>query len=329
MEPDAALVFDDLRPYLLGVAYRLTGSWADAEDAVADAWPRWARHAAAVNEPRAWLTRVVARIALDLLRSARLRRETYVGPWLPEPVVTPAAGADVNDPLTSVLTDESVRMAFLVVLDELTPEQRLAVVLHDVVGLGFVEVADVIGCSPAAARQHATRGRRRLEAADPPPRAPAQEGWRVLAELTAALQSGDADRLAALLAPDVVLVSDGAGRVNAARRPLLGSAQVSAFLLGLAAKYGAVADIRVVLVNGEPGIVVRLDSDRPQDPAVGVYAFGLRDGRVETVHAVLAPDKVARVPPPAALTDGTTLTPDWSGPSLPSPAAPANTRLPS
>ncbi len=189
METDAAVVFDGLRPYLLGVAYRLTGIWADAEDAVADAWPRWARHAAEVDEPRGWLTRVVARIALDQLRSARVRRETYVGPWLPEPVVTSIhASRTPADPVETVLWEESVRMAFLVVLDQLTPEQRLAVVLHDAVGLDFVEVADIIGCSAAAARQHASRGRRRLNAAALPPRAPVGKQWAVLGELSMALQ---------------------------------------------------------------------------------------------------------------------------------------------
>lgn len=297
METDAAVVFDGLRPYLLGVAYRLTGIWADAEDAVADAWPRWARHAAEVDEPRGWLTRVVARIALDQLRSARARRETYVGPWLPEPVVTPIhASATSADPVETVLWDESVRMAFLVVLDHLTPEQRLAVVLHDAVGLDFVEVADVIGCSAAAARQHASRGRRRLDAAALPPRAPVGEQWAVLGELSLALQSGDAERLAALLAPDVVLTGDGAGQVSAARRPLVGSAEVGRFLHGLSSRYADRAQFQPALVNGEPGFVIRVETDRPQDAKVAVYTFSVRAGRIEAVYGILAPAKVTRVP---------------------------------
>ncbi len=143
----AAEVFDDLRPYLHGVAYRLTSSWADAEDVVADAWARWSGHAESVDDPRAWLTRVVARLAVDHLQSARVRRESYVGPWLPEPVITvpfPGASAPI-DPLDALVADESVRLAFLVVLDRLSPEQRVAIVLHDVLGVDFAGVVGVLG----------------------------------------------------------------------------------------------------------------------------------------------------------------------------------------
>ena len=176
-------VFQDLRPYLHGVAYRLTSSWADAEDVVADAWPRWHAHAADVDDPRAWLTRVVARLAVDHLRSARVRRESYVGPWLPEPIFTPAgqAATAAADPLETLVDDESVRLAFLVVLDRLTPEQRVAVVLHDVLGLEFAAVGEVLGCSVEAARQHASRGRRRIDTEDPPPRVATELAWQVWA----------------------------------------------------------------------------------------------------------------------------------------------------
>ncbi len=212
----AAEIFAEQRSYLLGVSYRLTGSWADAEDLVAEAWPRWAEHADEVVDPRAWLTRVVGRLSLDHLRSARVRRETYVGPWLPEPLITAApvmvggsggSGGTVSsggslglDPLDVLVQDESVRMAFLVVLDELSPEQRLAVVLHDVLGLDFADIADVLGCSVSNARQHASRGRRRLSEADPAPRQSAELAWSVLGEMSTALFAGDVDRLTRLLA---------------------------------------------------------------------------------------------------------------------------------
>lgn len=161
----AAEEFDAHRGYLLSVAYRLTGSWVDAEDAVADAWPRWLAAQGDVRSPRAWLTTVVSRIALDQLRSARARRETYVGPWLPEPLVTDAGRSVVaDDPVERVVLNEGVRMALLVVLDSLTPEQRVAVVLHDALDIPFDEVAEALGCSTEAARQHASRGRRRLAA---------------------------------------------------------------------------------------------------------------------------------------------------------------------
>ena len=329
---EAAEVFERHRSYLLGVAYRLTGSWADAEDAVADAWLRWSRHADGVQEPRGWLTRVVGRIALDQLRSARARHEVYVGPWLPEPIVTsvdaPATTADPRsgDPVDAVLWDESVRMAFLVVIDQLTPEQRLAVVLHDAAGLDFNEVAEVLGCSAAAARQHGSRGRHRLDVAKVPPRAPVGEVWAVLGELSVALQSGDTDRLAALLAPDVVLTGDGGGKVAAARRPLVG-AEVARFLHGLVSRFAGLAQLQVALVNGEPGFVLRVDSDRPQDAKLAVYSFVVRAGRIEALYGVLAPDKVGRVPPPEDLTGPE----DLAGLVTPSPAGPvsaAPTRLP-
>ncbi len=305
----AAEIFAGQRNYLLGVSYRLTGSWADAEDVVAEAWPRWAEHADEVLQPRAWLTRAVGRLSLDHLRSARVRRETYVGPWLPEPLVTAApvsvggvevggrggAGSDGDDPLSVLVRDESVRMAFLVVLDELGPEQRLAVVLHDVIGLDFGEVAEVIGCSVAAARQHASRGRRRLSESDPAPRPSAELAWSVLGEMSSALFAGDVARLSQLLAPDVVLTSDGAGKVNAARRRLVGVGEVTRFLSGLASKYGGGASAEPVLVNGDPGFLIRVDSDRPQDPKVSVYTVALRGHLIVGVYAVVTPDKLTHL----------------------------------
>lgn len=295
---EPALLYARHRPYLLGVAYRLTGSWADAEDAVADAWPRWERHAAVVDEPRAWLTRVVSRLCLDHLRSARVRRETYVGPWLPEPIVTTlhTSASSATDPQDALVLDESVRMAFLVVLDALTPEQRVAVVLHDVLALPFADVAGVLSCSAEAARQHAVRGRRRVEEADPPERVPAEDGWQVLEDLADALADGDAGRIAALLAPDVVMLSDGAGQVTAARRPVVGAEDVGRFLGGLAKRGAAAARLERALVNGDPGFVVRLDSGRPHEPRLGVYTLAVRGGRIAALWAVVAPDKLSRVP---------------------------------
>jgi RNA polymerase sigma-70 factor (ECF subfamily) len=300
----AAAVFQDLRPYLLGVAYRLTSSWSDAEDVVSDAWPRWSGRAETVDDPRAWLTRVVARLAVDHLRSARVRRETYVGPWLPEPLLTPAAitPQPSADPLDELVADESVRLAFLVVLDRLTPEQRVAVVLHDVLGHDFAEIADVLGCSVEAARQHASRGRRRVDADVPPARIADELSWPVLDELTAALQAGDAARLARVLAPDVVLTADGAGQVSAASRPVEGATAVTAFLLGLvdlAERHNASYAFESVRVNGDPGWLIRVDSEHDRDPEVAVYGYVIKDGRIGAIYAVLAPDKLTRVPEPA------------------------------
>ncbi len=299
---DRAAVFDGLRPYLHGVAYRLTSSWADAEDVVADAWPRWNANAAAVEDPRAWLTRVVARLAIDHLRSARVRRESYVGPWLPEPVLTPAIPGQLSapDPLEALVADESVRLAFLVVLDRLSPEQRVAVVLHDVLGIDFAEIGEVLGCSVEGARQHASRGRRRIDAENPPLRVAEELGWKVLTELTDALRDGDAARLTRVLAPDVVLTADGAGKVSAAGRPVVGADAVSKFLLvlvALAERHGAAFAFEPVHVNGDPAALGRFDSPRPRDPRVAIYTCAVRDERIVAIYALLAPDKLTRVPP--------------------------------
>lgn len=294
----AAAEFDSHRGYLVSVAYRLTGSWVDAEDIVADTWPRWLAAHEEVRNPPAWLTTVVSRRALDSLRSARVRRETYVGPWLPEPVMTaPDGTVAVDDPAERVVLDEGVRMALLVVLDTLSPEQRVAVVLHDALELPFTEVAEVLGCTETAARQHASRGRRLLAGADLAPPDPPQLAAAVLGQLAAALKAADVERVARLLAPDVVMASDGGGQVTAARRLLVGATDVGRFLLGLSRYLG---DPRVemteVLINGGPGLVVRFATERPQDPKLAVYAYTVRAGQVHAIHAVLAPDKLSHFP---------------------------------
>lgn len=304
-QDDVAQEFESHRGYLLSVAYRLTGSWVDAEDAVSDAWLRWQQHRQEVTTPRAWLTTVVSRIALDQLRSARARRETYVGPWLPEPVVTTSAGRAgelvgtgrlAGDPADAAVQAADVRMAFLVVLDTLTPEQRVAVVLHDALGVPFADIAGILGTSVEATRQHASRGRRKLAGADLAPPDPPDVAAAVVRDLMSALQRADTGKVAKLLAPDIVLAGDGGGRVSAARRPLQGAEEVGRLLLGLAAQ----ADDRVrfdfVDVNGAPGLLVHFDSDRRQDPRVAAYAFTVRDGRVRAIHGILNPEKVSHLP---------------------------------
>ncbi|MFV0459158.1 MAG: RNA polymerase sigma factor SigJ [Actinomycetales bacterium] len=299
-DADLAATFTAERARLLNLAYRLLGSWADAEDVVADAWPRWSSSGAQVRNPAAWLTTVVSRLALDLLRSARARRENYVGPWLPEPVLHGLDGHPLpgvtpgQDPALVVELDESVRMAFLVVLHELSPEQRVAFVLHDVLQVPFVTVSEVLGCSLVAARQYASRARARVRAADPPETIAVEPALLLLDQLGAALATGDARGLARLLAPDVVMVSDGGGDVFAARRPMLG-AEVSRFLLGLGTRMSTPElTVDQVLVNGQPGVLMRSPQAQTGQPAVGVYSFAVRDGLIVGVHAVLAPAKVDR-----------------------------------
>lgn len=281
--------FEEHRAHLLRVAYRITGSLADAEDAVQEAWLRWnaldAAARAELRSERAWLATVVGRVCLDRLRSAAVRRERYVGPWLPEPLITTP---DEDGPLATVVRDESVRMAAMVVLERLTPPQRVAFVLHDALDLPFATIADVLGCTDAAARQHATRARR-IVAEDPPPpaaRSPQQE--TVLARFADAMARADLDALVALLHPDAVLVNDSGGRVRAARQVVVGADKVARLLLGLVARYGpATLDAHPVLVNGELGFFVPATDELP----ASVTTLTIRDDRILAVNGVLNPEK--------------------------------------
>ncbi len=283
--------FEEHRAHLLRVGYRITGSLADAEDAVQEAWLRWhaldAEARGALRDERAWLTTVVGRVCLDRLRSAAARRERYVGPWLPEPLITTP---DDAGPLATVVRDESVRMAAMVVLERLTPPQRVALVLHDAMDLPFAAIADVLGCTDAAARQHAARARR-IVAQDPPPPAPrSAQQEAALTRFADALARADLTALVVLLHPDAVLVNDSDGRVRAARRVIVGADKVARLLLGLLERYGAedLLDARTVLVNGEPGLYVPAGGGLP----ASVTTVALRDGRIVAVHGVLNPEKL-------------------------------------
>lgn len=295
---DQAVIFTHERPRLLNLAYRLTGSWADAEDVVADAWLKW-EAGTGIRNPAAWLTTVVSRLALDLLKSARVRRENYVGPWLPEPVLHRMDGSPLSrraeDPADIVELDESVRMAFLVIMDELTPQQRVAFVLHDVLDIPFAQVAEVLDCSVEAARQLASRARRRVGDAEPPPIAGIEEATDLLQRLSGALAAGDVTALASLLTDDVVMISDGAGEVFAARRPLHGL-EVARFLAGVSKQLIGASGVELIpaLVNGDPGVFFRLSEPKPGQPEAGVYAFTIRGGRVSAIYAVVAPSKLPR-----------------------------------
>ncbi|GAB2971083.1 sigma-70 family RNA polymerase sigma factor [Saccharothrix stipae] len=288
-----ASTFTGHRSHLVGVAYRLTGSVADAEDAVQEAWLRLTglspQARADIRDLRGWLTTVVGRICLDRLRSAAVRRERYVGQWLPEPLVT--SGED--DPLDAVVRDDGVRLAALVVLDRLTPEQRVAFVLHDAFSVPFAEIADALGCTVATARQHASRGRKAAADADPPPRVALEEQREVLERFLRALATGDVDAVIGLLHPDVVLVGDGGGKARTAARVISGADKVARFILGLLRRYGDVEG-RPALVNGDVGLVFGAQGElTPRVEAVVV-----RDGKVAGVYDMSNPDKLGHVPFP-------------------------------
>ena len=278
-----AAMFEERRDLLLGIAYRMLGTMADAEDAVQDAWTGWSRvEPEAIANVDAYLVRAVTNASLNRLRSARARRESYVGPWLPEPVLTEPSPEDRTE-----LAD-SVSMALLVVLDTLSPLERAVFVLHDVFGYGFDEIADMLDRSPAAVRQVASRARRHVHARRP--RYPTERSARERATraFLDACRSGSVDRLLAVLAPDVVLTADGGGKASAAGRPLAGADQVARFLVSAVRQGPPDAVATVEDVNGGPGLVVRADG---APVVVGVLEV---DGdRVSEVRFVRNPDKLA------------------------------------
>lgn len=288
---ELAAEFDQHRHRLIGLGYRLTGRIADAEDAVQDAWLRLATvDRDDIRDLGAWLTTVVSRLCLDRMRSAAVQREQYVGPWLPEPLVTSLD----DDPGDIVAGQDDLRMAALRVLHELPPDQRLAFVLHDGFEVPFAEIAEVLGCSVVSARQHASRARRAMADADPPPRVPLPEQQRVVEEFLAALASKDVDAVARTLHPTVVVLGDSGGKARTARRPVVGIDKVARFAVGLMQKYDdkLLDNTRLVMVNGDLGVLL------PGSPEVSprVFTLAIRDGRPATIFDVVNPDKLTRVP---------------------------------
>ena len=283
-QAELAQSYDQARPRLVRVAYAVLGSATDAEDVVSDGWLRLI--AADDREPildvGAWATVTVARLALDLLRSARVRREQYVGPWLPEPIVQGSA-----DPADRVTLDESVSYALLVVLETLTPAERTAWVLHDLFGVGFTEVADIVGRTPGAVRQLAARARRHVANGGPRLSVTATEQDAVVAAFTAASAGGDLEGLLRVLDPDVVLTSDGGGRVTAARRPVTGAGRVARFILGIAGNVREGQRLEPVSVNGSTGLAL-YDGDR----IAIVVSFTVQQAKITRVDFVLAPDRL-------------------------------------
>lgn len=279
--------FEANRPRLLRVAYTMTGSLADAEDCVQEAWLRLRGldDPGTVRDLAAWLTTTVSRLALDALGSARARREQYVGTWLPEPLVETRE----LDPADRVTLDESVSMALLVVLEQLSPAERTAFVLHDVFSMPFPEVADVVGRSPAAVRQLASRARRHVEGTRPRLPATGAEQRELVDAFMAACSRGDLPGLIALLDPDVVLRSDGGGKVSTLPKILYGADRVAHTLVHYSRL--SVFEVHVADVNGAPGVAVRHD-----DGVLTVMAFTVDGGRITAIDGVRNPDKLTRVP---------------------------------
>jgi len=285
-ETAAARVFEHERARLLGLAYRMLGTIADAEDVVQEPWLRWqAADLETIERPEAWLTTVTTRLALDLLKAVRRRREDYIGPWLPEPVVLgpgPAESAELAESLT---------LGFLTMLDELGPVERAVFLLADVFSVPHAEIAGVVGRSEVACRQIASRARRRFKDAR---LADAAHGHgadrRVIDELVAAIAVGDIDAALARLAPDVVLLSDGGPTRRAARRPVVGGPKVVRLLTNLARHLQGSIATEPAVVNGDPGLIFTIDGEL--DTAA---AFELRDGLVTAIWLIRNPDKLTHL----------------------------------
>jgi RNA polymerase sigma factor (sigma-70 family) len=284
------------RRQLINLAYRLLGSLADAEDVVQETYARWyamsRQQQEAIESPGAWLTKVAGRICLDLLGSARARRERYVGEWIPEPLpdrtewIDERPGSLSVDPADRVTLDESINMAFLVVLESMTPAERVAFILHDVFRYSFAEVAEVVGRTPAACRQLASSARRRIGAAQAPTTPTAKQA-DIVRDFKAAWQAKDIDALIGLLDPDATATGDGGGLVTAELRPVVGGEQVARYFAGLDSRNDADLTILERTVNGRPGLVIQQDS-----VTVAVLAFDVAADRIRRIWAVLNPEKL-------------------------------------
>ncbi|NBH07653.1 RNA polymerase sigma-70 factor [Amycolatopsis sp. SID8362] len=280
------------RNLLFTVAYEMLGSAADAEDVLQETWLRWADvDLADVRDERAYLVRITTRLALNRLRTMKRRKEAYVGPWLPEPLLT------TPDVAENVELAESVSMALMLVLETLAPTERAVFVLREVFDFGYDEIAAAVGKTPAAVRQIAHRARRHVDARRPRETVSARETRAVLESFQRALESRDLQGLLDVLAPDVVLMSDGGGVKQAVPRPVTGADRLARLVLGGIAKNDAALTTEATVVNGNPGLTLRLDGELD-----GVMAVRVEDGRITGLYYVRNPEKLTRVESETPLT---------------------------
>jgi RNA polymerase sigma-70 factor, ECF subfamily len=284
--------FEQLRPLLFAIAYRILGSVTEAEDAVQETWLRYQASPAPPASAKAFLSAVVTRISIDVLRSARVRREEYVGPWFPEPLLTDP----YEDPVRSAELADSVSMAALLLLERLSPLERAVFVLREVFGFGFPEVASAVGRSEAACRQLAVRARRHMDEGRPRFEAGRRERQELADRFFGALAEGDIDGLRELLAADVQIIGDGGGKAPALARSIIGAEKVARVL---ASVFPWLVRIDVTLepreVNGQPGAIFR-DRD---GKVLNILALDVLDGQIQTVRSVSNPDKLGHVGPVA------------------------------
>jgi RNA polymerase sigma-70 factor (ECF subfamily) len=295
VDPSLGAIMSERRQ-LINLAYRLLGSLADAEDVVQETYARWyamtEQQRRAIESPGAWLTTVASRICLDLLGSARARRERYVGEWLPEPlpdrsewINAPAGGTSTLDPADRVTLDESINMAFLVVLESMTPAERVAFMLHDVFRYSFVEVAEIVGRTPAACRQLASSARRRIRSSQAPA-APTAQQAQIIKDFKQAWHAKNIEALIGLLDPHATAVADGGGLVSAILHPVEGGEHIARWLVEIANR---APDLTLLerTVNGQPGLIAQQDG-----ATVAVVAFHITDHWITHIWAVRNPDKL-------------------------------------
>jgi RNA polymerase sigma-70 factor (ECF subfamily) len=284
---DLDTAFEEQRGRLWGVAYRMLGSRADADDMVQEAYLRWhGAPAAEVRAPGAWLVTTTTRLCIDRLRRLRTEREAYVGPWLPEPLVEEAPAADATTELASDLS-----MAFLALLERLAPEERAAFLLHDVFESDYAEIAAALGKSKAACRQIVSRARRRVREERPRVRVSLAARERLVDAFMRAIEIRDRDALVAILAKEATLMSDGGGKAKAARKVVRGGASVARFLLGVLRADGGDLELRKVVVNGETGVALHVGGR-----LISVMSLATDGEQILGVYSVLNPDKLRGVP---------------------------------
>jgi len=287
----ATATFARHRPRLKGIAYRMLGSVAEAEDVVQDAWLRWHESAApAPDNPEAWLVTVTTRLAIDRLRSAQVQREHYVGTWLPEPVVQAAQGEGPATPEQLVERADSLSVAFLAVLERLAPDARAAFLLREVFEVDYAEVAATLGRSEAACRQLVHRAKAAVQEARPRFAVQPERHRALLRSFAEAATRGDLQGLKALLAEDVALIGDGGGKVPSFGRPLVGGQRVAQLYFAVARRHAGALRVDVAEVNGAPGLLRWVGG-----VLESVQSFEWEDGRIVRIHAQRNPDKLARV----------------------------------